>query len=60
MERAFCGLGYEELPNEAGKMLQSLDEVYGVLKTGDIIRYLKNPLDPDSEEITDVYEGSGN
>ena len=41
-------------------MLQSLEEVYGVLKVGDIIRYLKNPLDPDSEEITDVYEGSGN
>jgi len=45
---------------DIGKMLQSLDEVYGVLKVGDIIRYLKNPLDPDSEEITDVYEGSGN
>jgi len=45
---------------DIGKMLQSLDEVYGVLKAGDRIRYLKNPLDPDSEEITDVYEGSGN
>ena len=45
---------------DIGKMLQSLEEVYGVLKVGDIIRYLKNPLDPDSEEITDVYEGSGN
>lgn len=41
---------------DIGKMLQTLGD-YGVLKKGDRIRYLKNPLDPDSEEISDVYEG---
>ena len=43
---------------DIGKMLQTLGrEGYGVLQPGDKIRYLKNPLDPKSEEITDVYEG---
>ena len=41
---------------DIGKMLQTLGD-YGVLKKGDRIRYLKNPLDPNSEEISDVYEG---
>ena len=41
---------------DIGKMLQTLGD-YGVLKKGDRIKYLKNPLDPNSEEISDVYEG---
>jgi len=43
---------------DIGKMLQTLGkEGYGVIQPGDRIRYLKNPLDPNSEEITEVYEG---
>ena len=44
---------------DIGNMLQTLEK-YKVLMPGDRIRYLKNPLDPKSEEISDVYEGSGN
>ena len=44
---------------DIGKMLQTLEK-YEVLMPGDRIRYLKNPLDPKSEEISNVYEGSGN